>query len=428
MRLVRTLFHGLLACACSGCSGLTIPLTTQPPNETLPFEATGAHEIAGMTGPGKLRRESSVWAVHDPLYSNRKHRSTITARAENAAYGLKDITLYVTSGAVVDCSELYSGIPRSVFPCRAEASVLNRTCRFPDGATRGECSYETDLAVDSIVTYRAVATPVRGPTVSSPSITYSSGQPEGRSARPVWWHTDRAPGTSSRSRISLALFPGRKYTSSKSRYLKFADKVTQIVGRAFFDDKTAFAKAYTSNRHLFDLWVGPAGVKLDLKKPCTLVYDKATGPLRSLVDTAAFVHFTNYRDCGSISLKGDGTVSANEDTNGWILVHESGHFMFGLGDEYPGGGHKSCSSPYNLFSSERECRRTAKDLGVSESACRPVEKGSNMFRIDDGSAETMDADEIAKSSFQVSSAAAVRNRFERCRLGHCYDEVQVCVP
>src|SRR3546814_13791507 len=95
-------------------------------------------------------------------------------------------------------------------------------------------------------------------------------------------------------------------------------------------------------------------------------------------------------------------------------MHESGHFLHGLGSEYCcNGGYFSASIPRNIDSSQANCQSTATSIGVATSLC--VQIGTTgSWRIDDGSAEIMVDGGNTAADWRD---AAARVRSEERRVG-----------
>lgn len=71
-------------------------------------------------------------------------------------------------------------------------------------------------------------------------------------------------------------------------------------------------------------------------------------------DDDAVLHFTNFQDCTNAGL----SHFSAEGSNTKAFLHESGHAVFGLGDEYDGPTNYSIvqSPEPNIFDTEAECR------------------------------------------------------------------------
>ena len=151
-----------------------------------------------------------------------------------------------------------------------------------------------------------------------------------------------------------------------------------------------------------------------------LVFGAGAEDLRAVTRAGAILHSDNFFDCADIKMPGAGSIFSNDFDSGWLLVHEAGHFVFGLADEYPAGGHKSCSNPYNVFDSQIDCKNEEGPVTPEESKCVQIDS-TGKWRIDEDLEETMDDDDKEDSGFQRSSADAVVNRLIECQKGLCYE-------
>ena len=360
--------------------------------------------------------------VHDPLYSHEAHDSTITARAHSTSDEIESIQIKLIYAPIEDCAE--SGVSQTVYPCPGESFEDTVQCSFPSKPTKAECTYKRRIEPNEIVSYRGIVMTSSGLEAKSPSISFSPGIPADGTLKPIWWHTDLPPGYSANGRIRLGLFPDSDYKGTSGKWAWFAEDVDKIVAGSFFNDEKTFARVFTYNRDLFDIWIGPYGS--DSSSACdSFPFLDGAAASRTGVDVAAIIHFNDFYDCADGVVPGNGSVSANSYYSSWTLVHEAGHFAFGLGDEYEGGGHFSCASPMNVFPDEDSCRDVEGEVAPGESHCKKI-NSSNSFRIDDGSSETMD-DKTLSSSFQKSSGDAVANRLHECASSsNCFPAIVEC--
>jgi hypothetical protein len=84
-------------------------------------------------------------------------------------------------------------------------------------------------------------------------------------------------------------------------------------------------------------------------------------------DDDAVLHFTNFQDCTNAGLS---NFSA-EGSNTKAFLHESGHAVFGLGDEYDGPTNYSIvqSPEPNIFDTEADCQSEQTAKGRDPNAC-----------------------------------------------------------
>ena len=403
----------LLIAACS-----TAPLTGRAPNEVvIETEITDEEPQDGLTQQ-PVTQSMTVWAVHDPIYSEKAHTAVITARAESPDSDIGEISIEVVAGEISDCTDLDNTAPPSVIPCRINAQSDSKKCKFPSDTGAGECTFSIDVNTDSIISYRATATSLTNVVVSSPSITFAGGQPKPSQVRPIWWHTDLPQGASTMARMNLGFFPDEDYTGVVDGMEDFSTDINAIVAGAFFEETDTFAREFTANRHYFDLWVGPLGA--DATSSCDdFKFDAQAAPARAAIDAGAIVHWIEFGDCADISFPGDGSVYGYSYYNSWLLVHEAGHFLFGMGDEHDFGGHFACSSPGNVFKDKDVCDTVLQGINaLPEAKCIAIDD-TGKYRIDEDLQETMRT-KSKSSGFHSSSGNAVTNQFEVCLTGNCY--------
>jgi hypothetical protein len=85
-------------------------------------------------------------------------------------------------------------------------------------------------------------------------------------------------------------------------------------------------------------------------------------------DSVPVVHTTDFRDWSGTRC--ERRVFCSEPTSYRTFVHESGHSVFGLKDEYCCDSHYSQNDPDpNIWSSRENCRNDAADMGWDTSEC-----------------------------------------------------------
>jgi hypothetical protein len=351
-----------------------------------------------------------VW--HDPLYGIAPHTSTISATASNTTSGVASISLVVIVGKMTDCSAI--GLPANPLPCRAPGALqYTHQCAYSGAPASETCRYEVSVEDHSLISYRAVATPVAGESAHSVTITYSGGQPVEFLAAPVWWHN--AGPESDPSYIDLAILPDSDYNGT---YTDFSTHVGRYLANVFLNDTRNYAIKYATHRHMFNLWVAPFD-GADADSNCNRDAG-ALGSITAVMDGFAIFHTKTFRDCANPSPPGSGSVDVTDKPD-WLLVHESAHFLFGLADEYGPGGKEPASDPPNTFDSESECDDIAAMLAADPPGCVRFADppASFAWRIDGNEIETM-AERNYQSTFNYASDVAVTNRIKKCLSGACY--------
>jgi hypothetical protein len=364
----------------------------------------------------------NISALHDPLYRAENHTSTITARATESRDGIASITINAIVGELTaSCGAFFP----SLIPCRTGASSMGVVCIFPNTKTEVSCSLPIGITPRRLITYTATATSARNRTASSGSVTYAGGAPltqttvlintviPWETARPVLWRTDApAPSTDRGDKIDLGFVPDPDMPS----YRAFTDDLQAVARPLFFTDNNQFSVWPRTWKNLFNLWAGPAGAD---GNGCTRTFTTPASTVMAAFDGTAILHRDAFRDCASISLGGgSGTTQTTLGDAPWVLLHESGHFLFGMGDEYDGGGNFSISNPKNVVSSEAICQSTSTTNSLPTAQCAQI-GATGTWRNDDGVATTME-DRTLSSDFRTLAGKVMANKVIDCVNGACY--------
>jgi hypothetical protein len=365
-----------------------------------------------------------ISALQDPLYRAENHTSTITARATESRDGIASITINAVIGELTACG----GLSPSLIPCRTGASSLGVVCTFPNTTSEVSCSLPISVTPRRLITYSAIATSARGRTASSGSVTYAGGAPltehtvnfgpftftmPWETARPVIWRTDAPSSSTDRGdKIDFGFVPDADMPS----YRAFTDDLQAVTVPLFYTDTNQFSVWTRTWKNLFNLWAGPVGAD---GNGCSRTFNAPASTVMGAFDGTAILHRDAFRDCASISLGGgSGTTQTTLGDASWVLLHEAGHFLFGLGDEYVGGGNFSISNPKDVMTSEAICQSTSTTNSLPTSQCVQIGT-SGTWRNDDGQATTME-DRTLASDFRTLSGKAMANKVVDCVNGACY--------
>lgn len=368
-----------------------------------------------------------VSALHDPLYRAENHASTITARAMESRDGIASISIEAVVGELTACTGSFGFLP-SLIPCRTGASTTAVLCIFPNVKTEVSCALPIAITPQRLVTYKATARSAKSRTAATGSVTYAGGAPltqvqinagfvsipiNWETARPVIWRTDAPSSTTDRGdKIDLGFVPD----PDMPNYRAFTDDMQALVLPLLYTDTNQFSVWTRTWKNLFNVWAGPAGAD---GEGCTRTFNVPASTVRGAFDGTAILHRNAFRDCASISLGGgSGTTQTNLADAPWVLLHEAGHFLFGLGDEYFGGGNSSISKPMNVYGTEATCQSNSTTNSLPSSQCVQIGT-SGTWRNDDGVATTME-DRVLTSDFQTLSGRAMSNQVSACVSGACY--------
>jgi hypothetical protein len=365
-----------------------------------------------------------ITAIHNPLYRAQNHTSTITARATETRDGIASIRIEATIGELTACDGLFP----SLIPCRRNATVSTVECSYANVKTEVTCSLPVNTTARRLVTYSATARSARNRTASSGAVTYAAGAPLTQSrvrvgfidftipwetARPVIWRTDAPSSATDRGeKIDWGFVPD----ADMPTYRAFTDDMQPMVLALFYTDSNAFSTWTRTFRNVFNIWAGPVGADAE---GCARTFVSPASTVRAAFDGTAILHRNDFRDCASISMGGGaGSSQTNLGDASWVLLHEAGHFLFGLGDEYVGGGNWSISNPKNVLPSKSECESVSTANGLPTSQCVQI-GSSGTWRNDDGQNDTME-DRVLTSDWRTLCGRALGNHLNACTGGACY--------
>jgi hypothetical protein len=391
----------------------------------------------------------TVAALHTPLSLQQSHNSTITASGATID-GLEHLNIVVTKGTMVSCD--FDGDLPSSIPCRVNATTQGRSCIFAAGATAGQCSISVDLGPHTLVTYKVQGKARTGRIINLPAVTYAGGEPLVEAfcwwewvvivpvrecadsfspLAPIWWQTDQPSSTVQREdRIDLGYYQDTDFVANAQ---VFSNMIGPLVANVFFNSQQPFAQDYTLNRDLFTLWRGPPGGDLDACNG-SYSFNQATGAASAAAATDAEVLIHNETtDAGSSAGRGCAQLAHGGGSWVWVnhavppnnMVHESGHMLYGLGDEYCcDGGYSSISIPRNVFSTKAACDAAAAGIGVAASLCVQIANAAgdtaSFWHVDDGQLDIMQSSRNVNSDWRDLGDRARVRLMRRCAAGDCF--------
>jgi hypothetical protein len=361
--------------------------------------------FAGGAGAGC----TLVNVAHDPIYRAETHTSTITARARNYEAGVSSITIYVTVGTMTTCA---GGLP-GLIPCRINATATEHTCSYAGAPADATCQTAVAVPDEGLISYRVTARPVVGWNVDTAEVAFAGGAPPPvRLARPMYWHIyQQMP-----KNIDIGFFPDADYTS----YRAFTDDVDTIVDGAFFNETQVLSRRYSFYIEAFNLWAGPFGADAEARD-CTREYVGEADRISAAVDVGVILHTREFRDCSSWGPGGaasGGSVQTSVADPVSLFVHESGHFLFGLSDEYCcDGGYDPGQACPTVYVTQQACEAAAPSAGASPNQCSIINTatGADVWRI--GTAlETMD-NQGPMTNFRDDGGRCVEGLLKSCSTG-----------
>jgi hypothetical protein len=305
--------------------------------------------------------ESSHW----PLLARNGQSVKIRARFA-APDGIKSIQLTIQHAPLGDCG----GNSKSLVACGVDPWKIEvRECRFLNyEPLEGIATCEVNRAfAENWVTYDAQATTRTGNILNAPQVSFAASNiSQNDGLLPVLYHSD--PKTS-HATVRLSFAHSQDYGDGEG-YYDFLDDLRALLEGAFHGSHD-YANLYSRSDESFDLWLTPSRVHVD--QSCKFMLPVENQLEGALVNVAIALHSNLYRDCALVSIGGPGataSVYAGSHESPFILVHETGHSVFGLADEYGcGGWHDNAGYCTNVFASSATCKAAAKKWSTS---CEPL--------------------------------------------------------
>jgi hypothetical protein len=384
----------------------------------------------------------SISALHTPLFLEQPHSSQIVATASTAD-GLEHINIVVEAGEASYCPS-DANVP-SAIPCRKNATAQGTTCFFQGGVTTGSCQITQQIGRNSLVTYRVQAKSAKGYIVNLEPVTYSGGErlvgifcwflwgflpilecADYAQLMPIWWQTNQPSGGSTASdRIDISF---NRDADFQGNALAYSNMLDPMIRNAFFNTVQQFGKVYTYTRDSFTLWSAPDGADNDGCGPnLKFNFGGTTKVAAAYTDGEVLVYDgpTDQGACANITLGGSAWIWGSDPLRATTFVHESGHMLYALGDEYCCLDSYACAStPRNVHPTKAACETVAASIGVSKSLCvqitHPVTGQTvNQWRITDGSTELMSYTDI-NADWRDASNLARGRQIKQCFVGDCY--------
>ncbi len=278
--------------------------------------------------------------------------------------------------------------------CDPEGTVASLPCEMTLGP---------GFPANSLITFHATAYDSEGRTASE-SYSFAAGE--------YPWPSDPIPirvNGDPREHLDIVFIPDTDISIAT-----FRESLVDVLETLYF--KYDVIQSY---RTLYNFYYSE--VAGDYEETCNFTDPANMANLTVVADTVAILHESDLRDCRS------GSRMSSEIDYDKTLIHESGHALFDLRDEY------CCDSSYsqqacvpNLWNSLAACEADSAELGYAASDCAQLTKGNdsvNYWRIDPtGSAGCMMGTSMhnAGSDFGQACLRRIRFRYERCLAGDCY--------
>jgi len=193
----------------------------------------------------------------------------------------------------------------------------------------------------------------------------------------------------------------------------FRSFLDDLIDGEYFD-----YRAIREWRGLYNFYYSPESAQFD-EATCSFAVPSNIAELELVADSMLYAHSQEMWDCKL------GNTFSSENWYGKSVLHETGHAIFGLRDEYAGAnygfyGPHACMS--NIFPSKAACEAEAPNIGLPASFCTLADATWNIWRIDpaDASGSIMGpAQHYRWSDFGRASVRRILWRYDKCLSGDC---------
>jgi hypothetical protein len=338
---------------------------------------------------------ASVVLFHEPMHPGNSEAVTFRAEAtgtvDRVELAFERFTLRTDS----------TGARRRI----SEAAMSTvRTCDPPGTVSTLTCSHTMTAGFpgSSLITLQVSAWDDKGRS-SSESYSFAAGS--------FPWPNDPIPirvkgGTL--EKLDVVFVPDTDITLAV-----FRAQLDEVVEDLYF--KYPNFKIWRGNYNFYY-----SGLQANYEELCNFTNPANMAQLTAVADTVAILHQADLRDCRS------GTLMSSEIDYDKTLIHETGHALFNLADEY------CCDSSYaqqacnpNLYSSLANCEADAPNVGFPTSDCVKLMSGPDtieFWRIDPTNAPGCimgPSQHTATSDFSKACSRRMTWRYGQCASGEC---------
>ena len=284
------------------------------------------------------------------------------------------------------------------------ASETLTTCDPVDLVTALDCAYTMPAPFPDASLVRISAVAYDGSDIASEdAYSFAAGDYPWPSD-PIPVRVNGAPLT----HLDVILIPANDIDENTLR-----SSLTDVIEGIYFGYRAI--RSYSSLYNFY--YSGVSGTYTEL---CKFTKPSNMATLQLTADTVAFLHSANLRDCRS------GSVMSSEITNDKSLIHETGHALYDLQDEY------CCDSSYspqncvpNLWKSLEDCEAYAPTAGLQVSDCTQLASGSQTkpywFVDPKGSSGCLmgNSQHFSGSDFGPACELRIYWRYDNCLSGDC---------
>lgn len=300
--------------------------------------------LAGCTSP-------RVFVLHAPMQPTNAQPVTYTATATDSD-GVTAIEIWEDRNTLTTCNGMQ---------CANNVSTARlTTCNISPAQVNASCTFTTTGGYPngSFIGYRAVARDTQGRTGSEGWIYFAAGAfPWPNNPIPIYGKG--APA----EKIDVIFIPDPDFGGNNNQFIT---AVSNLVANGYLSTAN-FATNVRTWRGTWNLYVTyQTGDAMGFGNGCNQAPANWTN-LTTIVDAGAIVHVNNLRDCGQRPPNGIFSIQVGANQT---LVHETGHTVFDLADEYCcDGGYWQTTPHGNMFSNQAACQTSATAHGWPTSDC-----------------------------------------------------------
>lgn len=344
---------------------------------------------------------ASLVTTHSPAHPDTNGAVTIAARATGQ---VESVTLKIQEFAL--SSDQNGPVQTARGPER-----LVKTCDPPGPVPAVDCTERlTGFPAASLVRVTAEALSSTGEKTID-SYSFAAG------AYP--WPNDpipiRATGAPA-SRLDVIFIPDTDITLAS-----FRDQIDDLIRDRYFRYETYRGDVGSPSGAMYNFYYSQISgdIYRDSKNNCRFTNPANMAVIEPRGDVIAFMHRLQMQDC-RVGKRFGSEIGTNGEKS---LIHESGHALFGLSDEYSGPTSypvQACMP--NIYRSLSACEQDAPNLGLPKTACTRL-SGKNLWRSDPAGATGCimgDAQYNQSSNHGPADRRRINWRFGHCLNGQCY--------
>jgi len=355
-----------------------------------------------------------VFIMHSPLQPDSLQQVTYTATASDPQ-GIKSI---VISAEIREFKKNSQGQKISEYLSTTDYKV----CTFaPPYQTNETCEVSKGpYSNGSHIGYRVTATSANGEISTEGYIYFAGGDfPWPEDPIPIYVRGNQT------EKIDLVFIPDKDYgeTYGETNWKNyFKVDVKDLLQKSFLSERLC-AQKIRSRREMWNFYI--TYEQGEVLSTCYQVKPPNWATLRATVNSGFIVHTKDLRDCSGI---GEGSTFSAEpikpETDQYhelsltVPIHELGHSVFSLADEYPGGGlFQSVLPEHNVFPDRSSCWSNAQNHGWPQNDCKRI-KQESWYRSD-GAGDIMEDTSSADNAPGRSGKIRYDWHYNQCVNQNC---------